>query len=363
MNKVRIALAGCGQIADAHLAEIRKIDSAELVAVCDVYRDLAEQAAARFGVPRTFDDFDALLASGVADVVHIATPAHTHCSLAIRALQAGLHVYVEKPFTVDVDEADAVLAAAEKSGRMVCVGHNQLYDPAWQACRQLVTSGQLGEVVHVESTLGYDLSGPFGRLVASNPNHWVRRLPGGLVQNVISHPLYRITDFLPDEQPRVLATLREDLAATSPVCEFRAILEGERVTGSLVFSSSISPRQQLTRVWGTRQAVEVDLDGQILRPYRPVTMRGPFIKLQIPLRDLRAARKSFRSNLWRFLRGDLQYFAGMKTLFSQFYGAILQGGPPPIAYGEIRRVTAIIDALFASCRNAPARELASSEAT
>ena len=180
MNKLRVALVGCGQIADAHLGEIRKISSAELTAVCDVYRDVADQAAARFGVPRAFDDIDQLLGSGVADVLHVATPAHTHHRLAVKALEAGLHVYVEKPFTVDVAEADAVLEAAGRNGRLVCVGHNQLRDPAWLACRELVASGQLGTVVHIESVLGYDLSGPFGRLVASNPNHWVRRLPGGL---------------------------------------------------------------------------------------------------------------------------------------------------------------------------------------
>ena len=167
---------------------------------------------------------------------------------------------------------------------------------------------------------------------------------------MISHPLYRITDFLLDDNPCILATLRENFDTACPSCEFRAILEGEQATGSLVFSSSIAPRRQLTRVWGTRQAVEVDLDGQILRPYRPLSARGPFVKLQIPLSDLRAARRSFRSNLWRFLQGDLQYFAGMKTLFTQFYDAIIQGGPPPIAYRDIRRVTAIMDALFAACK-------------
>src|SRR5258708_21790211 len=100
-RKLRVALIGCGQIADAHLGEIRKIPRAELVAVCDRERDLALQAAARFGVAGVFDDVSQMLASAKPDVVHITTPPHTHRPLATEVLEAGAHAYVEKPFAVD----------------------------------------------------------------------------------------------------------------------------------------------------------------------------------------------------------------------------------------------------------------------
>ena len=130
-TKLRVALVGCGQIADAHLQEIPKTGCAEVVAVCDRQRDLAEQAAARFAVPGTFDDLGLMLESACPDVLHVATPPHTHAAIARRALEAGVHVYVEKPFTVDAAEAAAVLDAARRGGRLVCVGHDHLFDPAW----------------------------------------------------------------------------------------------------------------------------------------------------------------------------------------------------------------------------------------
>src|SRR5438445_12909954 len=112
-GKLRVALVGCGQIADAHLAEIGKLPLAEVVAVCDRERDLASQAAARFAVPKIFDDLEEMLVSTRPDVVHITTPPHTHKPIAIEVLKAGAHAYVEKPFAIDLAETEEVLAAAE----------------------------------------------------------------------------------------------------------------------------------------------------------------------------------------------------------------------------------------------------------
>src|SRR3954468_5364024 len=145
--KLKMALIGCGQIADAHLQEIRKVPGVEPAAVCDRHLDLARQAADRFGVPGVYTDVTALLDEVRPDVVHIATPPHTHYALARQALAAGAHVYVEKPFTVDAAEAEEVLKAAEAAGRLACAGHDHLFDPAWLECREIVARGDLGEVV------------------------------------------------------------------------------------------------------------------------------------------------------------------------------------------------------------------------
>jgi predicted dehydrogenase len=348
--KLRIALVGCGQIADVHLQEISNVSRAEPVAVCDRLIDLARQAAARFAVPGAFDDLGRMLAEARPDVLHIATPPHSHRVIALQALAAGVHVYIEKPFTIDAAEADEVLDAAQAAGRMVCVGHDQLFDPAWQECRRLVRDGTLGRVVHVDSIQGYDLGGPFGRAFAEDPDHWVRRLPGGLFQNVMSHALYRIADFLPDEHPRVWATWFGEVQAGGLPTELRVLLRGAEVTGSLLFTSAARPIQRVVRLHGTRLGTEVDLDALVLRRYRTAGLPGALAKIEVPLWHLREAVRSVKTNAVRFLRAELHYFAGMRTLFEAFYRAILEGGEPPIPYREIRRVTALMDAIFEHCR-------------
>jgi predicted dehydrogenase len=349
-GKLKIALVGCGQIADAHLQEIRRMPGAVSVAVCDQVPELAQQAAARFGVPGVFTDIDGMLAEARPDVVHITTPPHTHRPLALRALAAGAHTYVEKPFTVNVAEADEILEAARSAGRLVCIGHDQLYDPAWQECQELYRRGVLGRVVHVEAMLGYDLSGPFGRLTTTEPGHWVNRLPGWHFQNTISHGLYKVTEFLTDDQPRVWATWFANQGVARCPTELRVFLQGAEVTGTLISTSSVKPGLRVTRVYGTKGSIEVDLEGRVVRRYRAATLRGPFVKLEVPFRQLTEAARSLARNSWRFFRSDLHYFTSMYRLFGRFYQAIREGGEPPIPYAEIRRLTAIMDQIFACCR-------------
>jgi predicted dehydrogenase len=349
-GKLRVALIGCGQIADAHLGEIRKLPQADVVAVCDRERDLAAQAGARFEVPQVFDDVAQMLAVARPDVVHVTTPPHTHRALAIEALEAGAHVYVEKPFTVDRAEADELIAAAESSGRMVCAGHDQLFDPAWEECRDLHERGALGEIVHIDAVQGYDVSGPFGRLVAGDPEHWVHRLPGGIFQNTISHALYKITEFLPDEQPGILGFWFPPPERGLVPTELRVLFRGERTTATLASSCAARPVQRIVRVHGTKGSVEVDFDARLVRHYAPLRWPGPFAKIEAPWRQAREAKGHVRRALRRFLRNDLHYFTGMSRLFDRFYRAILEDGPPPIAYREICRVTEIMDQIFAACR-------------
>ena len=345
---IRVALIGCGQIADAHLQEIRKIEFAEPVAVCDVHQDLADQAAARFEVPAAFHDMSQMLSETKPDVVHVTTPAHTHAALTTQLLQAGVHVYVEKPFTVDVPEAEQVLAAVERTGKSLCLGHDQLYDPTWIHCRELVDAGAVGEVSHVESVLGYPLSGLFGRQVTSDPNHWVRRLPGGLFQNTISHPLYRITEFLTDTQPRIDAHWYAGGNAEFPT-ELVAHFRGTTVTGSLFFSTRVQ-HQRITRVYGNKGGLEVDLDAQTVRILCQSRLPGAFGKIEMPWRHWREGASNLRRNLWRFLKSDIHYFGGMRTLFELYYRSILDGTSPPIAYDEMLRVTRVMDTMFRHCR-------------
>jgi len=348
-RRLRVALVGCGQIADAHLQEIRKLKSAEVVATCDAYRDLALQAAARFEVPAYYDNLSVMLAEVRPDVVHIATPAHTHFELARQCLMAGAHVYVEKPFTQDALEAESLVNVANEQRRQICVGHDQLFDPAWLRLRARVDAGEIGTVTHVESVLGYPISGQFGSQVAADPRHWVRRLPGGLFQNTISHPLYRITEFLRDEQPEVVAGWSRREGFEFPT-ELNVVLRGLQVTGTLTFSSTI-PSQRVSRVYGSKGALEVDLDGQVVRRIGPSKAPGAFAKLLTPWTQWRESSRNLRTNLWRFAKADIHYFAGLKGLCERFYTSITDSLPAPIASAEIIRVTRLMDQVFDECRS------------
>jgi predicted dehydrogenase len=318
------------------------------VAVCDRHLDLARQAAARFGISATYDHHLRMLEDVRPDVVHVTTPAQTHRPLAIDALEHDCHVYVEKPLALALAETDEIIATARAADRLVCVGHDQLFDPAWLELRQRLSHGEIGTVRHVESVLGYPLSGQFGALVAADPQHWVRRLPGGLFHNTISHPLYRITEFLPDAEPVIDAHWFARGATAFPT-ELRVQLRGREVTGSLLFDTAISA-QRVTRVYGPRGCLNVDLDAQTVVLHRNPNLPGAFGRIETPWRNWRQSWRALRRNAGRFARSDLHYFAGMRGLIQAFYTAILDGGAPPIPFAEMRRVTRIMDTIFGQCR-------------
>lgn len=345
---LRIALVGCGQIADAHLQELRRLPSAIVAAVCDLHLDLARQAAVRFDVPLVFDDVSTLLDRVRPDLVHVTTPPHTHKSVAVQCLSAGAHVYVEKPFAVDAAEAEAIVRTAERAGLAVCLGHDQLFDPAWQDCRQQIASGGIGQIVHVEAIQGYDLSGPFGRMLQDDPLHWVHRLPGGLFQNVLSHALARVLDVLPDPSPAITARWFTAGSATFPT-ELRLQVFGERCTGAVTFSTRVRPLRRVTRIFGTHGTMEVDLDAGTVTVDRSASWPGALGRLEITWRRLDQARRNFSATLRRFGRRDLHYFEGMHALFRQFHDFIDNRGPMPVPHEDALRTTRIMDRIFEAC--------------
>ena len=196
---------GCGRIADQHLAAIERIPFADVVAVCDRETLMAEQLADRFSVEYFSADLDMLLKDVDPDVVHVTTPPQSHFMLASQCLDAGCHVYVEKPFTLNTEDAVRLINIAEQRSLRLTAGHNAQF--TWEniEARQLVRDGFLGgPPVYIESYYTYGLgNAQYAKALLGDRNHWVRRLPGKLLHNVISHGIAPIAEFMDSEFPVV----------------------------------------------------------------------------------------------------------------------------------------------------------------
>ena len=143
----RVGLAGLGYWGP-NLA--RNFDElAELAWLCDISDGQRERFTARYPNARVTADFDDLLADDAVDAVVVATPVPTHFELARRALEAGKHVLVEKPPALTGAEAEELVAAAEEQGRVLLPGHLLLYHPGIVRLKQLIQSGELGDLRYV----------------------------------------------------------------------------------------------------------------------------------------------------------------------------------------------------------------------
>ena len=154
---LKIAIVGCGKIADAHVEEIGKIPTVHLSAVCDLEPIMAEQLATRYSVPSWYSDLAAMLDKEKPDVLHITTPPQSHLALTRQAVAAGCHVFIEKPVALLHRDVEDVIAAAVAAGRKLAVNFWPNYEAPALELRRLFDAGALGRPVHIESYLGYDL--------------------------------------------------------------------------------------------------------------------------------------------------------------------------------------------------------------
>jgi predicted dehydrogenase len=152
---MKVAVVGCGNVSVNHFAAIRDIPGAEAVAAVDIKKERAERYAHETGA-RAYTDFDEMLKTEKPDVVHIATPHWLHTPMAVKALDSGAHVFLEKPCSVTSEEADALAKAQERSGKQVAVCFQNRYNDSSITLKEIVDSGKYGKIKSVRGFVTWD---------------------------------------------------------------------------------------------------------------------------------------------------------------------------------------------------------------
>jgi predicted dehydrogenase len=206
----------------------------------------------------------------------------------------------------------------------------------------------------MESYYCYEMGGSgYARALLADKRHWVRRLPGKLLQNIISHGIARIAEFLTSESPEVIAygfssPFLQSMGESEIIDELRVIIREEGgATAYFTFSSQMRPSLHQFRIYGAKNGLILDQDQETLVKLRgtryvsyvekfipPVTMAGQYLG-------------NLGTNLRSFLGGDFHMKAGMKYLIESFYRSIVEGAPVPIPYREILLTAKIMDKIFA----------------
>jgi len=194
---VRVGILGYGAIGHEHSAAIAAVDGLVLAGVCDKSPERIDVARTLAPDLTAYEDGDELLASPDVDLIVVSTPPNTHAEWALRAIEAGKHVVVEKPFCLTTAEADEMIGAATSADRLLTVYQNRRWDADYLTVKRLVRSGAIGDVFHYESFVG-------GYGHPCNFWHSDEEVSGGAVYDWGSHFLDWILDLLP--QPVVSVT-------------------------------------------------------------------------------------------------------------------------------------------------------------
>lgn len=149
MNKVKVAVIGCGTISDSHIKSYTNNELTEIKYLVDIRQERAIEKAQTYSVPYTEADFKKILDDNEVKAVSICTPNDTHAPIAIKCLNAGKHVLCEKPAAINMKQVSEMKAAADRNDRILNIGVVNRYNTAVNKIKQMIDDGELGKVYHV----------------------------------------------------------------------------------------------------------------------------------------------------------------------------------------------------------------------
>ncbi len=148
---LKLGVVGLRNIGKGHIRRCTDLKGADIVAVADTLEDRLQEAKAEFGIDHTYTQAEDLFSHDDLDGVILAVPNHFHSPLAIAAMEASLHVLVEKPIAQNTDEARKMIAVRDRTGRTLMIGMNQRYTPLVYGIRNHIASGILGEIYYAKT--------------------------------------------------------------------------------------------------------------------------------------------------------------------------------------------------------------------
>lgn len=166
---IRVGTIGASFAKSAYLPALSTIDDVELVAISSARLSSAQSTADMFSIPNVYDDWEKMIGEHELDLVCIATPTIYHAPMALKALNAGAHVLCEKPMAMNQDESLEMLETAEKLNKVHIIGHELRFNPNRKKIKELIESGYIGDVRHVNIV---NISGSWGDPASRPEGDW-----------------------------------------------------------------------------------------------------------------------------------------------------------------------------------------------
>lgn len=334
-NPIGVGVVGCGFISqNTHIPALLKCRDVRLKAVCDLNGDLARAAANKFGISKAYTDLDEMLSKEGLQVVDVCTSIDTHAPVALRALQSGCHVLVEKPIAHSIEEADSLVETSQSMRLKLSVIHNMLFLPPLDKMRSSVRSGSIGDVVRVDIRHS---SPPRDYSAIADPQHWWHKLPGGCFGDVMPHPIYLTRAFLGEIE--VVDTRAYKLGHFDhlPVDEVQIMVRGEKGLGTIVISLNWPSLWHLD-VYGTQGSLHGNLNNSyVVTGGGKTNMGRPFagaVAKENLSRSFQIIRDSASTGMLMTTGAHRGHFVQIR----RFIESVQNGTEPPVTAEDARDV-------------------------
>lgn len=349
---MKIGIVGCGLNSDYHINFGRSYPDSYIIGVVDKDQRKASTCAEKFGITKVFSSIRELVEYSKPDVIHIVTPPQTHYSLAKEAIAFKCHVLIEKPMTLNAQEAKELYDLAEENRVKLCTMHNHFFDPCMAKARNLINEGAAGKIINVESYYGLNTNiDAFRKYPLPNVLPWIYTLPGGVFQDFMAHPLYVMLPFT--GRPEEIQVMEKSFGVLPQKLsdELRIQIKGEKAFGTVAVSFAAKPYLHFLRIYGTKMMVYVDFN-TMTTTLHPVSHLPK--AAQKATYNLSGSWQLFSNtvhNVCDFGRGKLRPYQGMKVLIHKFYDSIAGKGEVPVPKDSALMVIEAMDEIWKQVKN------------
>ena len=337
LKPLRIAIVGSGLIATKkHIPSILKIgNKLNLVAICDKNLEVAKNIADKYKINKTYSSLDDLLNNEKLDFIDICTPPFTHSEVAIKALQSGCNIMIEKPMAITLDECDKIINTAKKYNQKVCVAHSDLFYPPFIKARKLISKGGIGDFMGMRIFL----STPTNYMTIKE-DHWANKLPGGVIGETGPHLVYMTLAFMNKIKTVKSHALKQLDYKWSPYEDYRIdLIDNNNRASSMVSIYSSNQWFAKVDIWGTDGLLNLDLETMNLNIHNRKTLD----RFNVAKSGLNEAT-NIASNILK--TGFKSIFGGYKNthdyLIEGFADSIINDTPSPVSAEDGREAVRVM---------------------
>ncbi|NLZ63413.1 MAG: Gfo/Idh/MocA family oxidoreductase [Lentisphaerae bacterium] len=255
-KKFKVGIIGCGRISRFHGIPVSVQENATVTACCDLIAERAKDMAKLFGCKKTYTDYEEMIRKEKLSVVHICLPHYLHAPVAIRAMELGCHVLTEKPMAISMEQAEAMVETARKTGKTLGVIFQNRYNAGSVLVKNCLDSGRLGKVLAAKSTVTWCRT-PEYYTSSDWKGTWDKEGGGAIIDQAI-HTLDLMCWFLGYDIERVDCSLANR--------DHQGVIEVEDCAdGLIVFRNGVRASFWCMNYYSHDAEVEIDLECELGR--------------------------------------------------------------------------------------------------
>ena len=340
-EKVKVGIAGLGRSGwNIHANILDKLrDKYEVVAVTDPLEDRRREAVERFEC-RAYPSYGSFLEDEEVELVVVATPSYLHPEHSIKALEAGKNVVCEKPMAPSLAEADAMIEAAKRTGKMLTVFQNSLFMPDFLKIKEVISSGKLGRIVMVKIYGHF-----FGR-------RWdwqtLKKFGGGELRNNGVHYIIQGLDLIGDKDPEVFCDLQRTLTLGDAEDHVKIIMKApDAPLIDIEVTRACAYPQNKWLIMATQGGLTGTYNSLRWKYFNPEDLPPRKVETRpTPDRSYNVEEIPWKEESWTTSKG---FETSGIIFYEKLYEALRRGEPPPVLPEKVRKVMEIVEKCYKQC--------------